>query len=67
MIELYGNWINKYPIVSIEDGLAEGDWEGFKKQTALQGGKIQVVGDDIFVTNPNSLNEAYRRKPPMPY
>jgi enolase len=52
MVTFYQNWIKKYPIVSIEDGLAENDWVGFRKQTADQGNKIQIVGDDIFVTNP---------------
>jgi len=51
MIALYRNWIEKYPIVSIEDGLAENDWDGFRMQTAGQGDRIQIVGDDIFVTN----------------
>lgn len=62
MIDLYGSWINKYPIVSIEDGLDENDWEGFRKQTALQGGKIQIVGDDIFVTNPTFIKRGIREK-----
>lgn len=48
---LYEAWINDYPIVSIEDGLAENDWEGFRHLTAKQGQRIQIVGDDIFVTN----------------
>jgi enolase len=51
MTELYRDWIAKYPIVSLEDGLAENDWEGFRAQTAALGGRIQIVGDDIFVTN----------------
>jgi enolase len=51
MIALYQSWIEKYPILSIEDGLAENDWDGFVKQTARQGDKIQIVDDDIFVTN----------------
>ncbi|MEN6358584.1 MAG: phosphopyruvate hydratase [Smithella sp.] len=55
MIAFYQNWIEKYPIVSIEDGLAENDWDGFRKQTADQGNKIQIVGDDIFVTNPKYI------------
>jgi len=55
MIAFYQNWIKKYPIVSIEDGLAENDWKGFQKQTANQGNKIQIVGDDIFVTNPKYI------------
>jgi enolase len=51
MTELYKKWIEKYYIVSIEDGLDENDWDGFKEHTAALGGKIQIVGDDIFVTN----------------
>jgi enolase len=51
MIALYGAWIKKYPIVSIEDGLAENDWAGFARQTATMGDRIQIVGDDIYVTN----------------
>ncbi len=51
MTSLYEGWIRKYPIVSIEDGLAENDWEGFREHTALLGDKIQIVGDDIYVTN----------------
>jgi len=52
MIKLYADWVQKYPIVSIEDGLAEEDWEGWEKLTKTLGNKIQLVGDDIFVTNP---------------
>lgn len=52
MIALYDGWLERYPIVSIEDGLDEGDWDGFAKQTARQGDRVQIVGDDIFVTNP---------------
>jgi enolase len=51
MTTLYGTWVGRYPIVSIEDGLAENDWEGFREQTAALGGKVQIVGDDIYVTN----------------
>jgi enolase len=51
MTELYRDWIAKYPIVSIEDGLAENDWDGFRAHTASLGDRIQIVGDDIFVTN----------------
>ena len=47
MTELYARWIEKYPIVSIEDGLSENDWAGFKAHTALSGGRIQIVGDDL--------------------
>ena len=57
MIKFYESWVKKYPIISIEDGLAEGDWEGWKNLTAALGGKIQVVGDDIFVTNPKILKK----------
>ena len=55
MIEIYIDLVNKYPIVSIEDGLAEDDWEGWKKMMDVLGNKIQIVGDDIFVTNPERL------------
>ncbi|MEW6593445.1 MAG: phosphopyruvate hydratase [Thermodesulfobacteriota bacterium] len=51
LIKFYEAWVKKYPLVSIEDGLAEGDWAGWKKLTQSLGGKIQLVGDDIFVTN----------------
>jgi enolase len=51
LTQLYASWLQKYPIVSIEDGLAENDWEGFREHTAALGGKVQIVGDDIFVTN----------------
>ncbi|MGD0957862.1 MAG: phosphopyruvate hydratase [Candidatus Acidiferrales bacterium] len=52
MIDFWANWVRQYPIVSIEDGLAEDDWEGWKLLTQQLGKKIQLVGDDIFVTNP---------------
>jgi enolase len=55
MIELYRSWVDKYPIVSLEDGLAEDDWEGWVKLTAALGDRIQIVGDDIFVTNMDRL------------
>ena len=51
MTRLYADWIGRYPIVSIEDGLAENDWDGFRAHTAALGDRIQIVGDDIFVTN----------------
>jgi enolase len=51
MVEMYADWVKKYPIVSIEDGLAEDDWDGWKLLTRTLGGKIQLVGDDLFVTN----------------
>ncbi len=56
MIELYTRWIEEYPIVSIEDGLAENDWDGWQKLTAAIGDRCQLVGDDIFCTNPELLS-----------
>jgi enolase len=58
MTALYGRWIEKYPIVSLEDGLAESDWEGFREQTAELGRRIQIVGDDLLVTNPIYIRRA---------
>ena len=55
MIRLYEDWIRQYPIISIEDGLAEGDWDGWKAMTAALGSRVQLVGDDVFVTNPEIL------------
>ncbi len=57
MVELYSKWIEQYPIVSIEDGLAEDDWAGFTDMTAKVGAKLQIVGDDLFVTNPERLQK----------
>jgi enolase len=57
MIHMYDEWIRQYPIVSIEDGLAEGDWEGWKLLTAALGKRAQLVGDDVFVTNPAILEK----------
>ena len=51
MIELYAKWVEKYPLISLEDGLAENDWDGWVKLTKRLGDKIQLVGDDLFVTN----------------
>ena len=55
LIDLYEEWVGRYPILSIEDGLAEEDWEGWAKLTQRLGGRIQLVGDDLFVTNPQRL------------
>jgi enolase 1/2/3 len=55
MIDLWTDWVRQYPIISIEDGLAEGDWEGWKALTAALGDRVQLVGDDVFVTNPQIL------------
>ena len=54
-------WVNKYPIISIEDGMAEGDWEGWKMLTEKLGDRVQLVGDDLFVTNPKILKEGIEK------
>jgi enolase len=60
VVDLYRNWINKYPIISIEDGMAEDDWTGWKILTKELGSKVQLVGDDIFVTNPMRLKKGIK-------
>jgi enolase 1/2/3 len=55
MIRLYEDWLRQYPIVSIEDGLGEGDWSGWQTLTKTLGSRVQLVGDDVFVTNPEIL------------
>ncbi len=60
MVRLYVDLVNRYPIASIEDGLAEGDWEGWKLLTQELGKRIQLVGDDIFVTNPKIIRKGIR-------
>ena len=62
MIKLWAGWIKKYPIISIEDGLNENDWDGFKAMTAELGGKIQIVGDDLFVTNTQFVARGIKEK-----
>jgi enolase len=57
MVEFYSNWIRQYPIISVEDGLAENDWEGWALLTNALGNKIQLVGDDLFVTNTERLRK----------
>jgi enolase 1/2/3 len=57
MIRLYESWIDQYPIISIEDGLAEGDWAGWQALTSALGRRVQLVGDDVFVTNPAILRK----------
>ncbi len=57
MIQLYQDWIRQYPIVSIEDGLAEGDWDGWIQLTSAIGTRVQLVGDDVFVTNPEIVKK----------
>ncbi len=61
MIDMFAEWVEKYPIVSIEDGLGERDWDGWKKLTDRLGDKIQLVGDDLFVTNPSILKEGIEK------
>jgi enolase len=60
MIALLGDWIRQYPIASIEDGLSEGDWDGWVRLTATLGDRVQLVGDDVFVTNPAILERGIR-------
>lgn len=60
-IEVLKGWCDKYPIISIEDGMAEVDWEGWKKLTDALGRRVQLVGDDLFVTNPGILAEGIRK------
>jgi enolase len=62
MIALYEDWTRQYPIVSIEDGLAEGDWPGWKRLTSAIGSRVQLVGDDVFVTNPSILKQGIEQK-----
>jgi enolase len=61
LIDFYENLVNKYPIISIEDGMAENDWDGWKKLTDRLGKRIQIVGDDLFVTNPKILREGIQK------
>jgi len=62
MCDLLSDWVKKYPILSIEDGMAEGDWNGWKLLTDAIGDKAQLVGDDLFVTNTKSLKEGIDKK-----
>ena len=57
MVEMYAEWTRQYPIISIEDGVAEGDWDGWKMLTTTLGDRVQLVGDDVFVTNPEILRK----------
>lgn len=61
MVDYWDNWAKKYPIVSIEDGMAEDDWNGWKLMTDKMGDRIQLVGDDLFVTNTNRLQEGINK------
>jgi enolase len=62
MVEMYANWVEKYPIISIEDGLAEDDWEGWKLLNQKLGSKIQLIGDDILVTNVERIKRGIAEK-----
>ena len=61
MVDFFEDWVNKYPIISIEDGMAEEDWEGWKLLTDRLGKKVQLVGDDLFVTNTQRLEEGIKK------
>ena len=61
MVDYYDEWVNKYPIISIEDGLAEDDWDGWQLQTEKMGDRVQLVGDDLFVTNTERLQYGIER------
>ena len=62
MADLYDGWTRRYPIVSIEDGLAEDDWAGWKELTSRLGDRVQLVGDDLFVTNVTRIERGIREK-----
>ncbi len=62
MVEMYEEWVRQYPIISIEDGLAEGDWPGWQLLTQRLGAQVQLVGDDVFVTNPEILRKGIAEK-----
>lgn len=62
MVAFYADWVKKFPIVSIEDGLSEDDWEGYKLMTKTLGSKVQIVGDDLFVTNISRLKRGIDEK-----
>ena len=60
MIDFYADWVNRYPIFSLEDGLDENDWDGWKTLTQRLGDQIQIVGDDLFVTNPDRISRGIK-------
>jgi enolase len=62
MVTLFKSWVEKYPIISIEDGHSENDWDGFKAMTAALGDRVQIVGDDLVVTNPRYIARAIEEK-----
>ena len=61
MVDYWDNWTKKYPIISIEDGMAEDDWAGWKLMTDKMGDRVQLVGDDLFVTNVKRLSEGIKQ------
>ena len=62
MVDLWADWTKRYPIVSIEDAMAEEDWDGWRSVTARLGDRVQLVGDDIFCTNPSRIREGIRQE-----
>jgi enolase len=62
MVSLYEDWVRQYPIISIEDGVAEGDWDGWRAITRALGDRVQLVGDDLFVTNTTILQRGIDEK-----
>ena len=66
MVAFWKSWVEKYPIVSIEDGLAQDDWDGWKLLVAELGSSLQIVGDDLLVTNPERVRRAIWKKQRMP-
>ncbi len=62
MVEFWADWVNKYPIVSLEDGFAQDDWDGWKNFTAKMGNRLQIVGDDLLVTNPERVARGIEEK-----
>ena len=62
MVEFLANWVDHYPICSVEDGLDESDWDGWATLTSKIGDKVQLVGDDLFVTNTRILGEGIEKK-----
>jgi len=62
MVDFWKSWVDQYPIVSIEDGLGQDDWDGWKKMTADLGDRLQIVGDDLLVTNPDRVRKAIAEK-----
>jgi enolase len=62
MVEMYTDWVRQYPIISIEDGVGESDWAGWQALTAALGDRVQIVGDDVFVTNPAILRKGIAEK-----